>query len=67
MAREEVAIEENQQPVTLPDPLAAGNADAHAPKDAEPITTVEAPSSSVAGSSSQGEVTHQPVKRKRHT
>ena len=55
MAREEIAIADNQNLATKPNPVAAGKLYADGTEDAEPITAAEEAMADMPGPSNQGE------------
>jgi hypothetical protein len=61
MAREEIAIEDNQALTLLPNPTAGGNQFASDEDDAEPVTAAEEALGD-SGPSAQGEQTPYPFK-----
>jgi hypothetical protein len=65
MAREEIAIEDNQNLATKPNPLAEGKAFADGTEDVEEITAAEEAMADMPGPSNQGEHEAYPVKRRR--
>jgi hypothetical protein len=55
MAREEIAIEDNQLLANLPNPTAGGKAFADGTEDAEPLTAAETGFADMPGASNQGD------------
>jgi hypothetical protein len=55
MAREEIAIEDNQNSATLPNPAAGGKEFAGGAEDAEPLTAAETGFADMPGASNQGD------------
>lgn len=65
MAREEIAIEDNQRLATEPNPVAEGKVYADGTEDAEPITAAEEAMADMPGPSNQGEHEAYPKPRRR--
>ena len=65
MAREEIAIEDNQHLATKPNPAADGKVYADGTEDAEEITAAEEAMADMPGASNQGEHEAYPMARKR--
>jgi hypothetical protein len=65
MAREEIAIEDNQNLATEPNPVADGKIYADGTEDAEEITAAEEAMADMPGPSNQGEHEPYPMARKR--
>jgi hypothetical protein len=65
MAREEIAIEDNQNLATEPNPVADGKYYADGTEDAEPITAAEEGMADMPGPSNQGEREAYPKPRPR--
>ncbi len=55
MAREEIAIEDNQMLATRPNPAAGGKEFADGTEDAEPLTAAETGFADMPGASNQGD------------
>jgi hypothetical protein len=65
MAREEIAIEDNQGLATKPNPAAEGKVYADGTEDAEEITAAEEAMADMPGPANQGESEAYPMARKR--
>ena len=65
MAREEIAIADNQNLATKPNPVADGKLYADGTEDAEPITAAEEAMADMPGPSNQGEHEAYPQSRAR--
>jgi hypothetical protein len=65
MAREEIAITDNQNLATKPNPVAAGKLYADGTEDVEPITAAEEAMADMPGPSNQGEHEAYPQARAR--